>query len=83
MVTDEDSIKSIAFAHKVDYDKAIFLEQHSLVNISVEEVSKILKENYPDFSIFNDDVFKEDENFEPYDYQLLIANKKNPSKVIF
>lgn len=75
-------IEQIAFAHLVSYDEAIYLEQKSLVNISLEEAANIIKAHYPQYSVYNDDEedFQSwfDENGIPRDitYQLLVAKNK-------
>ena len=76
------NIEQIAFAHLVSYDEAIYLEEKSLVNISLEEAANIIKTNYPQYSVYNDDEedFQSwfDENGIPRDitYQLLVAKNK-------
>ncbi|MNM99746.1 hypothetical protein D3C81_1123140 [compost metagenome] len=50
-----DDSYQIGFAHKLNYMKEIWLEINSLKNLSTEEACNLLKQQYPDFPIYNDD----------------------------
>lgn len=54
----KEVIHSIAFAHISD--NKIYLEEHSLYNITLEEATNILKANYPNVEIYNDDDYSMD-----------------------
>ena len=53
-----DNINSLAFAHAVKENNklGIYLETQTLKNISVNEAVKILKDNFPESIVYNDDV---------------------------
>lgn len=63
MYTVNREVKSIAFAHVCNSieEEGIFLEQYSLYNITLEEATKILKDKFPNFKIYNDDVRDKEE----------------------
>ena len=70
MYTMDREVKSIAFAHVCNdaEEEGIFLEQSSLYNTTLEEATKILKDKFPNYKIYNDDVR---DNEEEVGYKLL------------
>ncbi|MNV57560.1 hypothetical protein D3C71_1498990 [compost metagenome] len=59
-----DDSYQVGFAHKLNYMKEIWLEINSLKNLSTEEACNLLKQQYPDFPIYNDDA---DYNYMDYE----------------
>jgi len=51
----EENIKSIGFAHIVEDESAIYVEEFSLVNLSLNDFVKKLKSIYPNYEIYSDD----------------------------
>ena len=70
MYTMDREVKSIAFAHVCNNseEEGVFLEQSSLYNTTLEEATKILKDKFPNYKIYNDDVR---DNEEEVGYKLL------------
>lgn len=67
----------VAFAHVVNGEKAIYIDSTSLQNYMLDEVAQLLKNQYPDYSIYDDEyVMNEDENGElQEEFPLLIATR--------
>lgn len=73
---DSTSEYKLGFAHKLEYMKEVWLETNSLQNLSIDEACSLLKNKYPDFPIYNDDV---EYNYMDYDTDgttLLMAKVK-------
>lgn len=58
--------KEQAFAHKVEEEKAIYIEENSLSGIDMYSAAEIFKDQYPSYTIYNDD--KYDEKNDEYEY---------------
>jgi hypothetical protein len=58
------NMEEIIFAHKLEDDKSIYIEQNSLKNIDLNQAAAIFKEHYPDYNIYNDDSYKGDEDYD-------------------
>lgn len=88
-IAEEDH--KIAFAHKTNEQTTvddfmndaeptdhIFIEEKTLVNMTLAEAAKAFKKQYPDIPIYNDD--SNDEEF-PSEYQKLASRRKDFRKV--
>lgn len=50
-----EEINSLAFGHVVEKEKAVYLEENSMVDCSMSEAIAAVKRIYPGYSIYNDD----------------------------
>ena len=89
-IAEEDH--KIAFAHKTneqttvddfmndaDPTDHIFIEERTLVNITLTEAAEAFKKQYPDIPIYNDDT--NDEEF-PSEYEKLASGRKDFRKMV-
>lgn len=65
----------LAFAHIVNNENAIYIEQNSMQNVDLNMVANAIKQKYPSYNIYNDDSFK-GEGGNPSDYEKVAKIKR-------
>lgn len=66
----------LGFAHKLNYMEEIWLEINSLQNLTQDEACMLLKSQYPNFPIYNDDAEYDYMTYETDGTTLLMAKRK-------
>jgi hypothetical protein len=69
----------LAFAHIVNDGLAIYIEEDSLQNVELNTVVNKIKGEFPNFDIYNDDSYPEEDGM-PEDYDKL-ANQLDPERI--
>lgn len=57
-----DNIKQIGFAHVVEDENAIYVEDDSLLNVDINTVAQAIKAKYPNYDVYDDKAFDEHEH---------------------
>lgn len=70
-------VEQLAFAHKVENEDAIYIEEFSLSNIDMNSVAALFKKQYPNYNIYNDD--KYDYNEDEYELVAKLLGMKKIS----